>query len=255
MDEPNSRGSTDPRQEELILDALKRALTEAGDQRLFRSGKLPGLFPSRTGIAGEAALRALTDELLETVRTDTKGKLIVEWVRVTPRGVRFVHERDSAKAVLRELREVLGQTREGVPEWMKEAQEAALALSDRFQRQGQELLARLDSLTERVEAALRRVEAAGPRVSDPLAERVPWAMDALEYLDDRLAAGASTPCPIAELFHALHQKQLVLDLSAFQTGLIRLDDAGAVKLISEGAASDPEYAILHGHQLCHSIER
>jgi hypothetical protein len=247
--------ATEPKQEELILDALKRALAEPNEQRLFRSGKLPGLFPSRTGISSEAALRTLTDELLETVRTETKGKLIVEWVRITPRGVRFVHERDSAKAVLRELREVIGQTRAGVPLWMQDARDVAQALSERFERQGQEFLARLDSLTERVEVALRRIESAGPKVSDPLSERVPWAMEALEYLDDRLAAGAVSPCPIPELFHALRSGQPNLDLASYQNGLIRLDDAGAVRLVSDNGLSDPEFAILHGHQLCHAIER
>ncbi len=43
---------------ELLLDALKRALAAPGEQRLYKSGKLEGLFPSRTGSAAEAAERA-----------------------------------------------------------------------------------------------------------------------------------------------------------------------------------------------------
>src|SRR4051794_6674604 len=80
---------------ELTLDALKRALSEPVSHRLFRSGKLAGLFPSRVGASADAALHAITDGLLETVRTEAKGKFIVEWVRVTPKGVAFVHDRDS----------------------------------------------------------------------------------------------------------------------------------------------------------------
>ena len=37
---------------ELLLDVLKQALTESGEHRLFRTGKLDGLFPSRTALAG-----------------------------------------------------------------------------------------------------------------------------------------------------------------------------------------------------------
>jgi hypothetical protein len=55
---------------ELTLDALKRGIAEPGEHRLFRSGKLAGLFPSRAGVSAEAALAALTDGLLETVRTE-----------------------------------------------------------------------------------------------------------------------------------------------------------------------------------------
>ena len=40
---------SDAKRLDLILDALKAALAAPGDHRLFRSGKLPGLFPSRTG--------------------------------------------------------------------------------------------------------------------------------------------------------------------------------------------------------------
>src|ERR1700757_655235 len=89
-----------------LLDALKSALAQPGEQRLFRSGKLTGLFPSRVGANAEAALQALRDGLLESVRTETKGKTAIEWVRLTPRGVNFVHDHESPILVLRELRTV-----------------------------------------------------------------------------------------------------------------------------------------------------
>ena len=91
----------DPRCTEVLLDALKAALAAPGEHRLFRAGKLAGLFPSRAGPSADAALFALTDGLLETVRTETKGKIVTEWVKATPKAVTFVHDRDSPKAVLR----------------------------------------------------------------------------------------------------------------------------------------------------------
>lgn len=251
----NAESVTPSRLDELLLDALKRSLAESAEQRLFRSGKLPGLFPSRTGLAADAALKALTDELLETVRTEVRGKQIVEWVRITPRGVRYVHQRDSAKAVLRELREVLGQTREGVPAWMAEARQSAQTLADRFEQQGRELLARLDGLTERVEAALRRVEAAGLKRRPTWEEQVPWALAALEYLDERLAAGAVSACPIAELFQALRPNWAELSLPVFHQGLLTLQDSGALRLIAHQSALDPEFALFSGHTLCTAVER
>src|SRR3954453_1425075 len=75
------------RRTELLLDGLKAAIAGAGEHRLFRFGRLAGLFPSRAGTSAEAAYLAVRHGLLETVRTETRGKLVVEWVRATPKGV------------------------------------------------------------------------------------------------------------------------------------------------------------------------
>src|SRR5712692_5192092 len=92
---------------EALVEALKQALAEPGEQRLFKSGKLAGLFPGRSGANADAAARALRDGLLEIARSETKGKTVIEWVRVTPGGVQFLHDHESPLTVLRELREEL----------------------------------------------------------------------------------------------------------------------------------------------------
>ena len=71
----------DPRRTELLLDALKAAIGTPGEHRLFRSGKLAGLFPSRAGLSAGAAVFAVRTGLLETVRSETRGKVVTEWVR------------------------------------------------------------------------------------------------------------------------------------------------------------------------------
>src|SRR2546430_1822554 len=43
---------------ETLLEALKQALTEGGEQRLYKSGKLPGLFAGPSGLNEEALRRA-----------------------------------------------------------------------------------------------------------------------------------------------------------------------------------------------------
>ena len=47
----------------VLIDALKQAVTQPGEQRLFRSGKFPGVFPGRAGLNAEAAAQALRDGL------------------------------------------------------------------------------------------------------------------------------------------------------------------------------------------------
>jgi hypothetical protein len=245
----------DPRRTELLLEALKVALTTSGEHRLFRSGKLAGLFPARTGIASEAALQALRDGLLETVRTEAKGKLVTEWVRATPAAVGFVHENDSTRSILRELKEVLQLTRTGVPAWMAEAKSELVAMSTSFEVRAQAMLSRLDDLAKRCEAALRRAETTGSAVAEPVARVVPWAMEALEYLDKRSESGRTGDCPLPELFHALRVRFAELSLPAFHDGVKRLHDVRALRLASKDEMTEPEYAVVLEGRLMYTVSR
>src|SRR5438132_1936110 len=103
---------------ESLMTALKEALLDpGGEHRLYKSGKLEGLFPGKTGTSGEAAARALRDGLLDVVRTETKGKTVLDWVRLTARGVDFVHEQESPVHALHELRDTLRANQRALPTW------------------------------------------------------------------------------------------------------------------------------------------
>lgn len=245
----------DPRRAEFLLDAVKTALYAPGEHRLFRAGKLPGLFPARGGSSAEAALQALRDGLLETVRTETKGKLVTEWVRATSKAVAYVHEHDSPRSVLRELKQVLDATRGGVPAFLTGARAELAALAAAFEARAAAALARLDDLARRCEAALRRAEAAGPAVAGPVAAVVPWAGAALEYLDRRADLGATDGCPLPELFHALRARGIELELPAFQDGMKRLHDVRAVRLRPAAHMPEVEHAIVVGGELTYSAAR
>lgn len=243
---------------DLLLEALKTALADPREHRLFQSGKLPGLFRSRFGPPAEAALFAIKEGLFETTRTEAKGRLIVEWVRVSPKGVGFVHDHDSPKAVLTDLKQLIGETRGGIPVWMADVRTEIARLSTQFEERTRELTTRLDELARRVDAALRRIDA-GPKLSEAVARVVPWGEPALEYLDRRAAAGARGPCPLAELFHALRQTVDTLTVPEFHDGLRRLCDTRAVRLSGTsshpGLRTDPEYAMLVGCELCSFVSR
>jgi hypothetical protein len=243
---------------DLLLEALKIALADPREHRLFQSGKLPGLFRSRFGPPAEAALFAIKEGLLETIRTEAKGRLIVEWVRATPKGVGFVHDHDSPKAVLSELKQLIGETRGGIPTWMADVRTEIARLTTQFEKRTREMIARLDELARRVDAALRRIDTA-PKLADPVARLVPWGESALEYLDRRSATGAGGPCSLAELFHAVRQAVPTLTVPEFHDGLRRLADTRAVRLSSHSAfhalRTDPEYAILIGSELCSFVAR
>ncbi len=240
---------------ELLLEALKTAIATPEEHRLFRSGKLAGLFPNRAGASAEAAVLAVRDGLLEVTRTEMRGKIVTEWVKATPKAVTFVHEHDSPKSVLRELKAVLDATRTGVPAWMAEAKAEVAALAERFEVRATAMLAKLDDLAARVEAALRRTELNSPAVAEPVGRVVPWAVESLEYLERRPVSGAAGDCPLPELFHAVRVKFPELTLSAFHDGLRRLHDVRALRLVPTAAMTEPEYAVVIGGRLMYAAGR
>jgi len=243
------------RRSELLLDGLKLAIATPGEHRLFRFGRLAGLFPSRAGLSAEAAGVALQLGLLESIRTETRGKLAVEWVQATAKAVGYVHEHDSPKSVLRELKEVLQATRDGVPVWMTEAKAEIADISYRFDRRANALLKRLDEVAERVDSVLRRAETRMPSVAEPVGRVIPWAVDALEYLDQRAEGGAAGSCPLPELFHAIRLRFPVLPLPAFHDGVRRLHDLRALQLAESDMMAEPEHAVLADGKLMYAATR
>lgn len=232
----------------ILLTALKQALAEPAEQRLYRSGKLAGLFPGRAGVNVEAATVALRDGLLEVTRTETKGKSSIEWVRITPKGVAYLHEQESPIELLREIRAALGTTMQGVPLWLADIRMELQNLERQIGQHAQKYLQYLDALQQRVDEALRRAAAAPPSVPNGLADRVPWAADALNYLEQRLGAGGGS-CPLPELFAAIRDRHSDLSLPVFHDGLRHLHQRRALTLLPADAGMplpEPEHALVDG---------
>ena len=244
---------------EHVLAALKQALIEPGEHRLYRSGKLAGLFASRSGAGGDAAAQAVREGLLEVVRTESKGKATIEWVKLTPAGVEFVHAHESPVAALRELQQALKTTQAGVPLWLGLMQQEWQSFSVQMLQQMKQMLQRLDALGERVEEALRRVDALGPELPANIGQTVPWAGEAVSYLEKRKQSGAGGACPLPELFAAVRRGKPELTLGEFQTGLRRLAEHKALRLLSfEGKANElphPECALLDGAKVLYYAGR
>jgi hypothetical protein len=234
---------------ETLVQGLKRALTERGEQRLFRSGKLNGLFPSRAGTSAAAATQAVREGLLEVVRTQTKGKTITEWVRITPAGRDFVHKQESPVAALQELQAVLRLTQEGLPVWMAQLRQQVEALAARLTQEVQSIRHRLEVLEGCVTESLRRAASSVPELSSEITAVVPWGPQALEYLQRRREGGAALECPLPELFAAVHHQHAQLTIKEFHVGLRRLADRGALRLLesaSDQPLPEPEYTLLDG---------
>jgi hypothetical protein len=243
---------------EILLNALKRALAEPGEQRLYKSGKLDGLFPSRGAGSAEVAALAVREGLLQIVRTEIRGKTAFEWVRLTPRGVDFIHENESPVRALRDLRAELRCSQEAIPVWLQQMRSTLQTLDARLTEEAQKWTQRLDSLTRQVDDTLRRLEASAPLLPADVARGHPWAIDALNYLDRRRNGGGPHSCPLPELFTALSRQHADLAISAFHEGLRRLNDCRAIHLEPAGSLGDlpqPEFALLDGGVVLYSAAR
>jgi len=241
-----------------LLIALRQALADTGDHRLYKSGKLTGLFSSRSGLAGDAALAALREGYVEPVRTEVKGKVSIEWVRLAPPGVEFIYRHDSPRAVLEQLHDMLDHAGRGAPSWLTRVYEQVNGLSKTIAEEMTQYLQKLDALTKRVEEALRRIDAGVPSLTDPLQALVPWGLDALAYLDRRKLTGIANPCPLPELFAAVRQAHLHLTVSDFQKGLRRLADNRAITLlpfVGPDLIPEPEHAIPEGAHMLYLVSR
>lgn len=240
----------------LLLAGLRAALS--GDEhRLYRSGKSDGLFASKSGPAGEAAELAIREGLLEYARTETKGRFEIEWVRLASKGVEYLYQHDSPRAILDEMRQMLATAQSGVPIWQDEILKSLEKLATHITDQMARYLDKLESLSKRVDEAVRRADVT-PDLSKALQELIPWGVDALAYLDHRRLGGASNNCPMPELFGAVRGKHSTITIRDFHDGLRRLADNRAVKLSAwagPGAIPQPEYAMMAEGHLVYQVSR
>src|SRR5262245_11973395 len=152
---------------DVLVDALKQGLAEPGQARLF---------PSRAGANAEAATRAVRDGLIEVVRTEVKGKTPIEWARVSPRGIEFLHEHESPVRILAELKEVLQSNQQAVPIWLAQMQKEVADLGQRLTEGVKRLTERLETLTVRMEEALRRADAVPASRANGEPPGTPWSV-------------------------------------------------------------------------------
>ena len=210
-------------------------------------------------MAGDAAAQALRDGLLEVTRTETKGKTTIEWVRLTPRGVDFLHEHESpvpgaARAARRPGRPTSRRCRSGWPR----CGPALQALDARLAADAAKWQQKLDGLERRLDETLRRLEEATPELLPEVTEAIPWAADAVNHLDRRRATGSAGPCPLPDLFDSLVREHPALSLSAFHEGLRRLSDRHVLRLrpIDDLAElSRAEFALLDAGRVLYFASR
>jgi len=244
-------------QQEALLSALKLAMHAKGEQRLFRQGKLPGLFAARTSPFGEASAEALAEGYLELVRTESKGKTSTDWVRLTAKGTEFLLQHTSPMAALDELRQLLRINQEGLPTWVAQLRCSVDDLTQKFAAEVGSMRDRLDALAVQVAKTLAKVEKSRVELPESVGRAFPWTKEVLGHLEGRGALEGAGPCSLPDLFALLREHHADLTLKEFHQGLRRLHETGTVKLLpctDPAGPPEPEFALLDAAVLYYFAE-
>src|SRR5205823_4080194 len=153
---------------------------------------------------------------------------------------------------MEDLKAALQIHQEGLPSWLADMRRSLETLTQKVTEEVEALGRRLDALAERVLDTLQRADKVGPQLPEGAASALPWAHDAVGYLDKRQAGGLGEKCALSELFAAVKTKEEGLTVKDFHVGLRRLHDRGVLRLLPfEGPEGppEPEYALLDGAAL------
>lgn len=237
---------------ELVLSAIRKAMAAGGEHLLYKVGRQEGLFATRSGPAGEAAAFALDREFFLHTRNQGEGKKLFEFVRVSAKGIRFLHERESPARALDEALADLRREKEECAGGMAGLRQGVEEWSAKILEQARQWTSRLEGLERRVEDAIVRMEQAVPVVGASTQEQVPWAIEVVRYLQWRRVEGEKAQTPLPELFELVRDIAPEISLAGFHDGLRKLHQARVIRLEAAadlGTVPRPEFALLDGAQV------
>lgn len=231
--------------EQLVLDALSRAVADPGGAPLYGGKGAPGLFVA-SAAAKQAAQRCKDDGYLHVVRTEAKGKAVQEICAITEKGLAYLLGQLSPRPVLEELVRTLEARR---------AEIGALVAS------AQKTQSSFDALKATVEKVLQQLR----QPASPLADSIcgngaeTWLVKVLSYLAQRQSAGAVGDCPLPELYRWAKETNPALTVGQFHDGLRKLHQQQAIYLHPwTGPLYDlpePALALLVGHEVAYYVSR
>lgn len=228
----------------LLLDALSRAAADPAGVPLHAGKTGPGLFPATTA-ARLAAQRCKDEAFVKVVRTDGRGKAVLEVCAITEKGLAFLLSEANPRQVLEDLVRAVESRQNQLADLVATARQAHAGLEA------------LKAVAEKVLQQVGRQGNGTPLPHDrPAANGAEsWHGAALNHLTRRQAAGASEDCPLPELYQAARQACPRLTIGQFHDGLRQLQEQGRIYLHPwTGPLYDlpePPCALLTGHEVAY----
>jgi hypothetical protein len=230
---------------QLVLEALSRAVADPGGVPLVGTRKAPGLF---TATGRHLAQRCKDEGLLRTVRSETKGKSVLEVCAITEKGLSHLLSQVSPRQVLEDLVRTLQARHVQVAELVTAARQWQTSL---------------DSLRATVEKVLLQLQQTRNGIATPAASSPGpstngseiWTVEVLACLSQWHATGTSNDCPLPELYRRARNVAPGLTIGHFHDGIRRLHEQDHVYLHPWTGPlyeiPEPPYALLIGHEIAY----
>jgi hypothetical protein len=230
---------------QLLLDALNRAMAEPGGLPLFGGRKTAGLFTA-SALARKAAQFCKDEGLVRSLRTETRGRTTQEICAITEKGLAFLLDQASPKQALASLVHAL------------EARGAQL--SD------------LTDSVHRTQTAIETLKEVAAKVLQQLHERPAPALpcdktmsngngaDAaakvvLDALTRWQTSGALEDCPLPQLYRSVCGSLPGLTVGQFHDALRRLQQSLQLYLHPWTGPMyelpEPTFALMVGHEIAY----
>jgi hypothetical protein len=218
----------------LVVEALGRAAAAPDGLPLFAGKSSPGLFAS-TPTARQAAQRCKDEGLLRVLRAESKGKSAQEICTITDKGLAYVLDESSPRALIEELNRTLDTRGACVQKLVQEAQQ----VGETFQT--------LRGVVEKLVEHLQK--------SADDAQQAAWPKAVLAHLKERQEKSAVGDCPLPSLYRQARETAAALTVGQFHDGLRQLYEQQAIYLHPwTGPLYDlpePALALLVGHEVAY----
>jgi hypothetical protein len=253
--------------DELILEAMERALADPSPRKLHGTKTNPGIFLSSTAPAKTAAQRCLEQGLIEQVAEQKSKTKAVPLYGITPAGITYLLERDPARQLLAATRDGVERLAQATAEWQQTLVQVQDQVS-RLRQVVQDAAGRvrppdLTGLLAGLQQARVAIPAAAPQTMvspRPAADGVSPDVSAelLRYLQQHKRQSPLRPVELPQLFRVARSRQPSLTLGQFHDVLRRLAEAGQLRLSPFTQAMyqlpEPECAMIVGREVMYYAE-
>ncbi len=256
--------------EELVLEAIERALADPSPRKLHGSKANPGIFLASSAAAKAAAQQCLEMGLIAACGEKRTKSKVTPLYGIAPAGLQYLLEHDPLRQLLAATHDgvtrlaqtsaACQQTLAHVQHQVTKLQEAVQSAASRLQPPNiEKMLAAVSAA--RGAAATVPGAAAGSTAASPPSVAAPHAELAaavVQHLQQHKRQAPLRPLDLPQLFRFAQSRQPALSLGSFHDVVRRLADAGQLRLSPFTQAMyqlpEPQYALIVGREIMYYVE-